>query len=177
MKTSSFRITLPLAVLAAARCFSPLSFAADSGVTFSMGPSVSGDPNAAIMTYLGDPVLPPGNIDPKYTKEAIAAAFQKLCQSLGYSIDRFGIDDREYPFLVYARLNGNCDYRDVKSALASMPGYAYSGSSTGSGRDWSYIALNMVPSNTHPRAQREAIDRRMMIRLQMLAAVWREPAR
>lgn len=174
MKTSC-RWSVALATVSL--CVSHLALSADnqSGVTFNWTPEKASSANAAIMAYLGDPVPPPSNLDPKYTADGLVAAFRTLCRNQGFEVKRLAVDQAEYPFLVYGVIAGRQSYQKIKDGLAGMSGYAYSGSSTGSSGDGStYFALNMMPNSAYPRTHAEAIRRRTMIRLQMLAAIWND---
>jgi hypothetical protein len=131
--------------------------------------------NAAILAYLGEPVPPPTELDPKYTTEGLTAACRTWAASLGVELQRLAVDDTEFPFLAHGVITGKHDFQAIQAALGTMPGYAYSGSVVGSRNGMTYFSINMVPHNQYPRAQREAIQRRLMIRLQMLGAVWSDP--
>lgn len=102
-------------------------------------------------------VPPSEKIDPKYTAEGLKDAFQVLCGRLGYRIVRMSVDESEFPFLVYGELAGRCDYRAIRDALGSMPGYAYTGSTTGHKADVATdFVLNMIPySEYRSRASKE----------------------
>lgn len=166
-----------VAIATVSLCLSNFAFSADprSGVTFNWTPEKANSANAAIMAYLGDPVPPPSNLDPKYTPDGLLAAFRTLCRNQGFEIKQLAVDQAEYPFLVYGVIAGRQNYQKIKDGLAGMSGYAYSGSSTGSSGDGStYFALNMMPNSAYPRGHSEAIRRRTMIRLQMLVAIWND---
>ena len=174
------RSPLPLLIATLALSVShPLSGAEKkSAVTIDWGAGPAAPANAAIMAYLGDPVPPPARLDARYTAEGLTAAFRALCRNLGYEIQKLSVDETEFPFLVYGVLEGRCDYREIQAALRATAGYAYSGSSTGTTKDGStYFALNMMPPAEYPRSHAEAIRRRLMIRLQMLAVIWNDPSR
>ena len=80
------------------------------------------------------------------------------------------VDNSEFPYLVYGVIANRRDLAEMKTALGAMPGYVYGGSVTGGAAQGSgYFSLNMTPSDRYPRDQVEAVHRRLMIRLQMLA--------
>ncbi|MDO8544046.1 MAG: hypothetical protein Q7S40_26690 [Opitutaceae bacterium] len=175
MKRSSYPFRLPVVLSIVSLCVANLAFAADnqSRVAFTWNPEKANSANAAIMAYLGDPVPPPAVLDPKYTPEGLVAAFRTLCRNVGFEVKQIAIDDTEFPFLVYGIIEGRQSYQKIKDGLAAMSGYAYAGSSTGStGSGSTHFSLNMVPNSAYPRSQADAIRRRTMIRLQMLAAIW-----
>jgi hypothetical protein len=105
------------------------------------------------------------------------AACNAWAMSLGMELKQLAVDDTEFPFLAYGVISGKHDFQAIQTALGAMPGYAYGGSVVGSRNGMTYFSLNMMPANQYPRAQREAIQRRLMIRLQMLGAIWSDPAR
>jgi hypothetical protein len=129
---------------------------------------------AAMLNYLGDPVLPPTNMDPKYSADAVMAAFKGLCESRGIKIQQLGIDQAEFPFVLHGVVSdGREFFRQISAELGTLPGYSYAGSVTGHMRGGStYFSLNMTPHRSYPRELAETIDRRLMLRLQMLAAAW-----
>jgi len=127
--------------------------------------------NAAIMKYLGEPVPPPSDLDPKYTAEGLIAAWKTTCTKLGFELDRLAVDDTEFPFLLFGTISGNHDFQALPATLRAMPGYAYGGSVVGRNNGTTYFSVNLMPYDQFSPAQREAIQRRLMIRLQMLAAI------
>jgi hypothetical protein len=170
---------LPLALLtcvipAVSAGFSNRVCAADaqSGITVAWTPQKAGDANAAIMAYLGEPVAPPADLDPKYSSDGLIAACKAVYAKLGIELSKLAVDDTEFPFLVYGVISGSHDFQVLQGALRAMPGYAYSGSVVGRKNGMTYFSLNMMPPDQYPRAQRAAIQRRLMIRLQMLGAIW-----
>jgi hypothetical protein len=139
--------------------------------------TVDASTTVSIMKYLGDPVRPPSTLDPKYTAEGLASSFAALCQSRGVKVQQFAVDTSEFPFLVYGLLEGGREFfRQIDAELKTVPGYVYGGSVVGSTRDGStYFSLNMTPRAAYPGSDAEAIQRRMMIRLQMLGVIWTDP--
>lgn len=133
--------------------------------------------NQAIGNYLGDPVAPPANLDPKYTSAGMAEAFRALCAAHGIKIQKLAVDTSEFPFLVYGQVDAPPEvYRELNTWLKNVPGYTYGGSVTGRTREGTtYFSLNMMPSSAFPRENAEAIQRRLMIRLGMLGAIWTDP--
>jgi hypothetical protein len=130
--------------------------------------------NDAIARYLGEPVLPPANLDPKYAPEGLMAAFKGFCEARGVTVEKLGVDTSEYPFLLYGVVrNGSEFFQQISTELKATPGYAYSGSTTSRSKDGTVtFALNMIPSKAYEGEQAEGIRRRNMIRLQMLQAAW-----
>ncbi len=127
--------------------------------------------NDAILRYLGEPVSAPPNLAAKYTVEGIESAFRALCEQHGVKIKTLTIDRSEFPFLVYGRLEGGREFfRQIDSHLKALPGYSYAGSVGGGSHEGvTVFSLNMIPTSEYPREHVEAIRRRQMVRLQMLA--------
>jgi hypothetical protein len=126
--------------------------------------------NRALLAYLGDPVPPPGNMDQIYDKEHLLKAFTALCRKADFVITKLAVDDSEFPFLVYGTLDGRHILEKDKSLFEEQKGYTYGGSVRGSTGDGAtYFAVNMVPPGKYPEDQEKACNRRLMLRLQMLA--------
>lgn len=133
------------------------------------------DPNAgangALFAYLGNPVPPPVNLNPRYLPESLVATFRQLSDNAGLKVRQLTVDTSEYPFLVYGSLEGAHDLVEIQKGLEKLPGYAYSGSSSGrgsyDGNFASFFAINIVPreKNGDPTG---AANRRLMLRLAML---------
>jgi hypothetical protein len=141
-------------------------------MTVAWTPEKASSANAAIMAYLGEPVPRPAELDPKYTAEGLIVACKAMCAKLGFELHMLAVDDTEFPFLVYGVISGSHDFQAVPATLRVMPGYAYGGSVVGRKRGMTYFSLNLMSHDQYPSAQREAIQRRLMIRLQMLGAIW-----
>lgn len=155
MKTPRFLSALTLAAVLTATGLTPHLQAADKNAA-----------NRAIMAYLGEAVPVPSDLDPKYTKQGLTAAFIAACKKAKLNPSEIVIDDSEFPFLIYASFSSPYDSKQLLAAIRAMPEYAYAGSVGGG----NYIALNIVPADQHPHEWKEAIGRRTMIRLQVLAA-------
>jgi len=141
-----------------------------SAAAYNGGSTVSDPANLAIMTYLGDPVSPPAGLDAKYSPTNLLAAFTALSQKQGLRIEKLAVDDSEFPFLVYGVLAGRHEFRVLEEGLRQMKGYSYAGSVVGSTeKGGTYFSLNMIPHDQYPSGQAAACNRRLMVRLQMLA--------
>lgn len=148
----------------------PAENATRKAVAAEEGASASAGANAAIMAYLGNPVPAPANLDAKYSPTNLTAAFTALSKRSSWRVKKLGVDDSEFPFLVYGMLAGKHDFREIEKGLREMSDYTYGGSVVGTTGDGStYFSLNMIPYEHYPRDQRRACDRRLMVRLQMLA--------
>lgn len=134
--------------------------------------------NAAIENYLGAPVPAPANLDPRYSAEQISTVFRNLLETHGVKVDKLGVDTSEFPFVLHGRVESTAGaefFKKMNDELRALPGYTYGGSVTGGTKDGvTYFALNMTPSSSYPREHTEAIRRRLVLRLQMIAAAWGE---
>ncbi len=125
--------------------------------------------NRALLAYLGNPVPPPASMDSRYNKENLLKAFTALCRNADLVITKLAVDDSEFPFIVYGTLEGAHTLPD-KPLFEDQKGYTYGGSVRGSiGEGSTYFAVNMVPRSQYPEGQEKACNRRLMVRLQMLA--------
>ncbi|MDO8544047.1 MAG: hypothetical protein Q7S40_26695 [Opitutaceae bacterium] len=136
--------------------------------------------NNAISAYLGEPVLAAANLDTKYSAGELAAVFRALCETLQINVDTLAVDTTEFPFVVHGLVQseaGGPFFRRIDAELRALPGYTYGGSVTGGTKGGlTYFALNMTPSGAYPPEHAEAIRRRLMLRLQMVAAAWADSA-
>jgi hypothetical protein len=128
------------------------------------------------MAYLGEPVPPPADLARNYRADGLVAAFKSVCATLGFELQKLAVDDTEFPFLVYGVIRGSHDFQAMPGALRALPGYGYGGSVVGRRNGATFFSLNLMPSDQYPREQREAIQRRLMIRLQMLGATGADAA-
>ena len=134
-----------------------------SGILSSAG-------NVAIIAYLGDPVPLPPNLETTYTAAGLKEEFTTLAKAAGRKVQKLAVDTSEFPCLVYGTVTGANNLQRVQEALGTTPGYVYGGSVVGRmGNDTTYFAFNLTPDDRYPRGQIEAVHRRLMIRLQMLA--------
>jgi hypothetical protein len=118
--------------------------------------------NLALMTYLGDPVPPPSDMDAKYTRAGLANAIQLAAGNARITLEKVEVDDSEYPFLVGV-ICGSSDFPKLKSQIKKMDGYEFNGS-MGSA---TCNAFCIVPYQVHPQEARQQIDHRLMLRQQV----------
>ena len=117
--------------------------------------------------YVAQTTASGAKIDPYYSADGLRKAFAQLCGQLRYRPINVEIDQSEFPFIVYGRLEGRCDYREIRSVLETMPGYAYAGCVTSvRGNELTVFALNMTP---HPIAASQSSMQQLMSRMQALA--------
>lgn len=111
-----------------------------------------------------------GDIDARYTPEGLRAAFAVLSQKLGRRALRVEIDQSEFPYLVYGEFEGNCDYRDIRDVLRTMPGYTYGGSTTAvrqRGAMTSFV-IHMTPRSEYAHHADGSTDHRILQRMRDL---------
>jgi len=133
-----------------------------AGAPSSLSASASRD-NRALYDFLGSPVEPPVNLDPKYTPEGLSNAVQAAAAAAGVTLQKLEIDDSEYPFLVGV-VCGNSEFTKLGQQIKQMDGYAYNGS-CGS---HDCHAMNIVPYATYSADMFRRIGRRLTVRQQML---------
>jgi len=132
--------------------------------------------NSAILGYLGEPVAAPQDLDVKYSAEGLASTFRALCERYGVKIEKLGVDTSEFPYVIHGIVENRRVFDKIGEDLRAIPGYSYSGSVTGrANNDATFFSLSMTPHRTLPREHQEAVSRRLMLRLQMIAAAWQDP--
>ena len=127
------------------------------------GPVSLTGPNKALLEYLGDPVQPPSDMDPAYSKDGLIKAIQTAAQKAGITVKRIEIDDSEFPFLVGV-IYREGDHSKLTDQLRKMEPYDYHGSISSS----THMAMNIVPYRVFPSAGRRQIDHRTGLRSQVL---------
>jgi hypothetical protein len=132
-------------------------------------PASASGPNQVLLEYLGNPVVPPANMDARYSKEGLLVAVQLAARDAGIKIKKVMVDDSEYPFLLGVVCAGS-DAAKLKAQFKKMDGYGYSGSvGNDVNRDGSDTCnvFSIVPYSAHPREARRQIDHRLMLRQQV----------
>ncbi len=119
-------------------------------------------PNQAMFKFLGDPVPPPADMDPAYSKEGLIKAIQTAAQKAGISVQRIEIEDSEFPFLIGVVLNEG-DFEKLTAQLRKMPPYEYNGSISSR----TQASFNIVPYRVFPSQDSERITHRAGLRNQM----------
>jgi hypothetical protein len=128
----------------------------------SGAPVTLAGPNRTLLEYLGEPVAPPADMDPAYSKEGLIKAIQTAARNAGITVRRVKIEDSEYPFLVGVICKEG-DYPKLTDQLRKMPGYSYNGSISSSTR----ATFNIVPYRVFPRQVSERIGHRSGLRSQV----------
>ncbi len=145
-------------------------FAAGSVAEKSAARLVSEPANLAILAYLGHPVPAPPHLDSKYDPTNLRTTFFDLGKQADWEVRSLRVDDSEFPYLLYGVLGGKHDFREIQDALRKIKDYTYAGSVVGTtGKGSTYFSLNIIPYEVYPARQAGTCDRRLMVRLQMLA--------
>lgn len=118
--------------------------------------------NRAVLKYLGQPVEPPLNMNPAYSKAGLIKAIETAAQRAGVTIRRVEIEDSEFPFLVGLVCNEG-DTTKVTDQLRKMQDYSYNGSHSTP----THSVFNIVPYREFPSAVAERIGHRSGVRCQM----------
>jgi uncharacterized membrane protein (UPF0127 family) len=128
-------------------------------------PSISG-PNKVLFEYLGKPVMPPANMDERYTATSLEGVILQAAREAGITVKSVAVDDSEFPFLVGVICQG-ADAVKLKSVLRTMPGYEYSGGvgddSYADGHDTCNV-FNLVPYRAFPQGAADQIYHRLGLR-------------
>jgi len=116
------------------------------------GSPMPSDPaNAAIIAYLGQPVVAPANLDAKYVPASLVAAFTVMSKKAG-GASRIG-SGRLRISLSGVRRSGR-EARVGRKDIRAMNGYDYGGSVRGSTEEGAtYFSLNMIPRDQYPLAR------------------------
>lgn len=114
-----------------------------------------------LTTYLGSRVDPPGNLDPRYTKDGMVSAIQLAAQKAQISLRKLSVDDSEFPFLLGVTTDPG-DWSKLTEQLKQLEGYEFHGSV---GNETSHT-LCPVPSRAYPSETAQNIRRRMNSRLE-----------
>jgi hypothetical protein len=121
-------------------------------------------PNQVLFEYLGEPVEPPADMNPAYSKAGLLEAVRTTAAKAGVTLKKIEVDDSEFPFLIGIV----CDEADFetrfKQQLKKMDAYEY----TGSVSSHDHRAFNIVPWSKFPKESSERIGRRLLLRQRVL---------
>jgi hypothetical protein len=134
---------------------------AGSGETKTASSGHVADANRALLDYLGEPVEPPADLAPAYTKEAMIQAIQAAASEAGVTLKRVEVEDSEFPLLLGVSHEG--DFEKMKANLKKTGIYDYPGS-VGSHES---NVFTIVPYRTFPHGMAERINHRLMLREQV----------
>jgi hypothetical protein len=135
-------------------------------------PQVAGAPTSApspasgsepLVTYLGDPVAPPPNLDPAYGKDGLLNAIQQAAAAAGITLKKLEIETSEFPFLAGVICADDAELEKLKDQLKKMGPYEYTGGVSGHG----VYSFSLVPYRAYPPGTAQLIGRRATLRRQM----------
>lgn len=132
--------------------------------------------SSTLAAYLGEPVPPPANLDPAYTKEGLLNAIQQAAQLANIPLQKVEIETSEFPYLVgviydtgadsqqstSTREKTKVEFETLAAQIKNIPGYKYSSSVGGAGK----YAYDITPIESFvPSETRGRIERRTLLRL------------
>lgn len=116
----------------------------------------------AIFEYLGNPVAPPADLDPAYTKSELSNTINLAARNAGISLEKIEIDESEFPCLVGV-ISEPGDFDKLAAQIKTLLG-EFSGSVGNS----KCHAFNIVPWRAFPADTAQRIGRRLGVREEML---------
>jgi RNA polymerase sigma factor (sigma-70 family) len=116
--------------------------------------------NQAMLDYLGNPALPPPNLNAAYSKAGLINALQNAAQAANIALKRIEIDDSEFPFLVGVEVQNRSDMQKLQDQIRSMGEYNYTG---GVGGDTRWVG-NIIPYDQYPAGKKHDILNRLGLR-------------
>ena len=128
-----------------------------------VGDSGFGSSSNLFLSYLGDAVAPPANIDPDYSKEGLTKAIERAAELAGVSLKKVRIENSEFPFLAGVVCESDTEFEKLKEQFKTMNSYQYSGATSSHG----VYAFNIIPYRAYPSDAGQRIGRRTLIRQQM----------
>ncbi len=137
----------------------PMAASSSTGRTSSAHGMSASARNQVLFDYLGNPVEPPSNMDPAYSREGLMAAIQSAAQNAGTSLKKIEIDDSEFPFLIGV-ISQPSELKKLKEQVLLMKAYEYGGSVGGD----TCAAMNIIPHRAFPPQTEQRIWRRLMLR-------------
>lgn len=115
--------------------------------------------NSEILTYLGEPILYKSD-KIEYQSDVLKEKFKKACGLLGVELLSIGVDESEYPPLLFGKTSPLKSVpQDLKRLCEKMgQGYVYAGSVSSS----EYFCVDVMPMRVHPQELVEKIHRRQI---------------
>jgi hypothetical protein len=116
------------------------------------------------LTYLGEAVPAPPNIDPAYSKDGLVNAISRAAELAGVSLKKLQIETSEFPFLAGVICESDADFEKLKEQFKTMTAYEYGGATSSHGT----YAFNITPHSAYPSDAGQRISRRTTLRQQIL---------
>jgi len=120
-------------------------------------------PNLAMLKYLGNPVETPAHLASSYTPEGLTQAIRTAARQAGVTVGEIEIEGLEFPPLI-GMICDNEPFEKLVAQLKTMKDYTYQGS-VGS---YNCHVMSIIPYQAFPEGSGEQIERRLMLREQML---------
>jgi hypothetical protein len=120
------------------------------------------NPNHALFEYLGDPVAPPANLDPAYTKAGLSNIIDVAARNAGVTLKKIEMDDSEFPCLIGVVSEAG-DFDKLEAQIRKL-----TGEFNGSVGSAACHAFNIVPWRAFPADAAQRIGRRLGVREEML---------
>jgi hypothetical protein len=119
-------------------------------------------PNQALFEYLGNPVAPPSDLDPAYTKSGLSNTINLAAQNAGVTLKKIEMDDSEFPCLIGV-VSETGDFDKLEAQIRKL-----TGEFNGSVGSPDCHAFSIVPWRAFPAYAAQRIGRRLGVREQML---------
>jgi hypothetical protein len=119
--------------------------------------------NRALFEYLGNPVAPPANMDPAYSREGLTQAMQLAARNAGIPLKKVEIEDSEFPFLVGVVCENKGDFAKLTDQIKKMESYEFSGTVD----SHTCFVMNIVPWRAFPSPDAQQIRRRLTVRMEI----------
>lgn len=115
--------------------------------------------NSEILAYLGKPILYKSDRI-EYQADVLKEKFKKACTTLGVELLVVGVDESEYPPLLFGKTYPLKSIpQDLKKICEEMgEDYVYAGSVSSS----EYFCVDVMPMNVHPQELVQKINRRQI---------------
>jgi hypothetical protein len=120
------------------------------------------DPNQALFEYLGNPVAPPADLDPAYTKSGLSNTIELAARNAGVTLKKIEMDDSEFPCLIGVVSEAG-DFDKLQAQIRKL-----TGEFNGSVGSPDCHAFSIVPWQAFPAGAAQRIGRRLGVREQML---------
>jgi hypothetical protein len=134
-----------------------------SAAVVAPSPSSPASGSEPLVTYLGDPVAPPPNLDPAYGKDGLLNAIQQAAAAAGITLKKLEIETSEFPFLAGVICADDAELEKLKDQLKKMGPYEYTGGVSGHG----VYSFSLIPYRAYPPGTAQVIGRRATLRRQM----------
>lgn len=137
----------------------PIQNLVGSRTTTALAPH---DLNRPLIQYLGEPVTPPPDLDPAYTRSGLSNTIDTAARNAGVTLKKIEMDDSEFPCLIGV-VSEPGDFGKLEAQIKILTG-EFNGSVGSS----TCHAFSIVPWRAFPADAAQRIGRRLGVREQML---------